>query len=300
MYQTPILFIVFNRPDTTKRVFESIRKARPAKLYVAADGPRENKQEIERCDETRKIIGLIDWPCEVRTLFQDKNLGCKWGPITAIDWFFKNEEMGIILEDDCLPDPSFFSFCSELLDYYKDNEQVMHISGNNFQGGIKRGEASYYFSKYSHSWGWATRRRAWDKFHPALDNFFNFDKEKLIEKVPISKNAQKFWIKNLRQTIKGNDSWDSLWMYTIWANDGLCVIPNKNLVSNIGFGENATHTKKSSDVLNSLHVETLGDIIHPMTIIQNEVADNFIFQTLFYRPVIKRITNKIKLILKKD
>ena len=150
----PILFIIFNRPDTTARVFEAIREAQPAKLFIAADGPRKNRPgETELCKQTRLITENVDWPCEVYRKYQTSNLGCKRGPIVAIDWLFEHEKNGIILEDDCLPNPSFFAFCAELLEHYADDERIMHISGNNFQFGCARGSASYYFSKYTLSWG---------------------------------------------------------------------------------------------------------------------------------------------------
>lgn len=298
MLKTPVLLIIFNRPDVTLRVFEVIRKAQPSKLYIAADGPRENKiGEKEKCIEARGVINDIDWPCEVQTLFQEKNLGCKWGPITAIDWLFKNEEQGIILEDDCLPDLSFFNFCTKLLDYYRNNLEVMHISGNNFQKGILRGDASYYFSKYSHSWGWATWRRAWNTFHPSLEQFEKFDKDDLIKKVPISKKAQEFWIKNFRQTIKGNDSWDSLWMYTLWYNDGLAVLPQKNLVKNIGFGEDATHTKEEKSLINT-EIFSIEEINYKKEISQDKAADEYTFKSLYYKPFHTKVILKIKQMLK--
>lgn len=293
MHTPPILFIVFNRPSTTKRVFEAIRAARPERLYFAADGPRGAVQtDNAKSDEVKKIIDDVDWPCEVKTLFQKKNLGCKWGPITAIDWFFENEEAGIILEDDCLPDSSFFSFCAELLSYYKNDERIMHISGNNFQRGIKRGDASYYFSKYSHSWGWATWRRAWVKFHPAINGFTDFDKSGSIKRVPVSRVAQNFWLKNFRSTIKGNDSWDSLWMYTVWYNDGLCILPNVNLVTNIGFGEDATHTKKSNGK-DETRSGGIDKVTHPKEALLDQEADEYAYDTLFKQHLIARIISRI-------
>ena len=161
---TAVLFLVFNRPETTKQVFEAIRQAKPPRLYVAADGAREGKPgESERVEQVRQIATEVDWPCEVKTLFRDKNLGCKQAVSSAIDWFFDNEEQGIILEDDCLPHPDFFTFCETLLKRYATDERVWVITGDNFQDGQKRGDGSYYFSRYNHVWGWASWRRAWSK-----------------------------------------------------------------------------------------------------------------------------------------
>lgn len=298
MLKTPILFIIFNRPETTTRVFESIREVKPEQLFVAADGPRTHRLgEVELCEATRDIIKKIDWPCKVHTKFQDENLGCKLGPITAIDWFFKSVESGIILEDDCLPNQSFFNFCSKLLEYYEDEHRIMHISGNNFQFGALRGNASYYFSKYSHSWGWATWRRAWNMFHPALDHFSDFENKKLIEKINISKKARKFWMRNFRIAMNGNDSWDSLWMYAVWRNDALAIIPQKNLVSNIGFGKDATHTTESGPQAN-IATTTIGNMIYLDDIRQDTDADEFTFKMLFKISLARKIQIRFKKIIR--
>ena len=293
----PILLVIFNRPDTTAQVFETIRAARPEKLFIAADGPRPDRPtDKELCDATRVVTEKIDWPCEVKRLYQEKNLGCKQGPIQAINWFFENVEAGIILEDDCLPDPSFFAFCAELLERYRDDTRIMHISGNNFQFGQMRGNASYYFSKYSHSWGWATWRRAWMEFAPAMKEFPTFVAENKIKSVPISQQAQKFWLKNFIYSDKNNDSWDGLWMYTTWLRGGLSILPNKNLVSNIGFTSDATHTKEKSLVAN-LPTETITSLTHPTIFAADYEADEYTFETIFNVSFLKKIIAKIKNIL---
>lgn len=184
--KTPVLFIIFNRPDATRQAFEAIREAKPPRLYIAADGPRKGKEgESEKCQEARTIALKADWPCVVKTLFQEDNLGCKYGVSCAIDWFFKNEEAGIILEDDCVASQDFFRFCEEMLEKYKSHDKVMQIAGSNFQFGKKRGNGSYYFSQALSVWGWATWRSAWMKYdkeikdfeafiqHPQRDGFFS-------------------------------------------------------------------------------------------------------------------------------
>ena len=291
--ETPVLLIIFNRPDKVKRLIGALEKVKPTKLYVSADGPRANvNTDIKKCQDARELFYNLPWECEVFTNYSSVNLGCKAGPVAGIDWFFQNVEEGIILEDDCIPDPTFFNFCSELLEYYSDDMRVMHISGNNFQDGIVRGEGSYYFSLYTHSWGWATWRRAWQKYHPALEEFTSFDKENKIIKLPISKAARNFWIKNFRQTINGNDSWDSLWQYAVWVNNGFSILPNQNLVSNIGFDENATHTKNKSSV-SSLDTKPLDNLTHLKNIIPNYEADEYTFKKLFYNPIWKIIVNRL-------
>jgi hypothetical protein len=151
------LFLVFNRPDTTSQVFEAIRKARPPKLYVAADGPRLDREgELEKCAQVRAIATAIDWPCELHTLFRDLNQGCKIAVSTAITWFFEHEEQGIILEDDCLPSQSFFLFCQEMLNHYKNDTRVWHVAGVYPFATDSRDCNAYCFSEYSPIWGWAT------------------------------------------------------------------------------------------------------------------------------------------------
>ena len=297
--KTPILLIIFNRPRLVKVMINELRKVKPTNLFIFADGPRENKSgEDIICLETRKAIEAIDWECNIKTNFLDKNLGCKLGPITAINWFFENVEEGIILEDDCKPSKSFFTFCSTLLEKYRTNETVMHISGNNFQNGILRGDkkSSYYFSKYTHSWGWATWKKHWLKFNNSINNFKDFDESNKIKEVKIGKEAQDFWIKNFRQTIKGTDSWDSLWMYTVWYYEGLSILPQINLVSNIGFEQDATHTKGNDDRLN-LKSFDIEEILHPTLIIQDEEADIYTFNTIYKVSLFKRIYYKIKSII---
>ena len=242
--KTPVLFIIFNRPDTTPRVLDAIRLVAPKHLFVAADGPRENRPDEEKCKATRDIIRHVDWDCEVKTLFQEKNLGCGPGPSTAINWFFQNVEQGIILEDDCLPHPDFFRFCEELLDYYRDNERIMEITGDNFQFGRKRGNASYYFSKYTHNWGWATWRRAWRHYDYGLID------------ADLAKHV-----------------WDIQWMKSVAKNNGLTIVPNVNLVSNIGFDPEATHTAHAARYASLPTGSLTFPLVHPKIIAPNKAAD---------------------------
>ena len=165
-FNTSILFLIFNRPEETKRVFESIKEAKPSKLYLASDGPRSHVIDEEKIVSEVKlnVLNAIDWDCEVKTLFREKNLGCKIAVSEAISWFFDHEDQGIILEDDCLPSQSFYRFCEELLNIYKNDLRIWHISGDNFQNGIARSEESYYYSKFSHVWGWATWKDRWQHY----------------------------------------------------------------------------------------------------------------------------------------
>ena len=278
MFQTPILFLIFNRPDSTKLVFESIRSIKPAKLYIAADGARKHKVgEDLLCKDTRSIIDLIDWECEIKTLFRNENLGCKIAVSSAIDWFFENEEQGIILEDDCLPNESFFFFCEQLLYHFKENKEIMHISGNNFQDGIVRGDGTYYFSKYNHIWGWATWKRAWKAYNVDLSFLTETEIETLIEKQFDTKKERLFWNNIFKKVInKTIGTWDYQWTYAVWKNNGLSILPNKNMIANIGFNNNGTHTS-GVDILGLSNMKTfsISNIIHPTEIEINKKADKY-------------------------
>jgi len=297
---TPILFLVFNRPDTTKRVFEKIREALPPKLYVAADGPREEREgEADKCEQVRHIATNVDWDCEVKTLFRDKNLGCKHAVSGAIDWFFENEEMGIILEDDCLPNDSFFQFCEELLHRYKDEKQVMTISGDNFQP-ERRTENSYYFSKYMHCWGWASWRRAWEYFDLEMEEWPHLKNKNFLSEQFSSKSAQDYWRNIFDRVHAGEiDSWAYIWQYAIWIQKGLNILPEENLVSNIGFGEGGTHTKSDNSESSNMKTEELVfPLTHPQKITINKKADEFTKNNMLPNSLPLRVYNKFKSILR--
>jgi hypothetical protein len=282
MLGSPILFLIFNRPDTTRRVFEVIRRVKPRKLFIAADGPRPNKEgEMQRCLDTRRVVSEVDWDCEVQTLYREQNLGCGLAVSQAISWFFEHVDQGIILEDDCLPDPSFFTFCSHLLDYYKDEEEVMHISGNNFQNGIRRGEASYYFSRYVHVWGWATWKRAWTKYDFKLCTFENREELRAL----VRDNQELTYWENAFTAVKRGDidTWDIQWVHAVWKNEGLAILPNVNLVSNIGFGEYATHTFEENPLV-KLKADSIQTVTHPATKTINSEADRYFFRNILSPP----------------
>lgn len=252
-FKTPILFIIFNRPNTTIQVFNEIRKIKPAKLYVVSDGPRANKPgEKEICNETKKIIDLVDWECEVFKNYSETNLGCKTRVSSGIDWFFENEERGIILEDDCLPNSSFFRFCEEMLELYKNEEKVGMVSGNNFQFGKVQNEYSYYFSRYTHIWGWATWRRAWKKYDANIKNWPKVKKDRTLNNIFNNKKDTYYWSSIFNDVYNNRiDTWDYQWSYVCFINNYLSVMSSSNLISNIGFGQtDSTHTKRISKFSN--------------------------------------------------
>lgn len=244
---TPVLLIIFNRPHTTQQVFERIRQVKPKKLYVAADGPRPHvASDAGKCAETRRIVEQVDWDCEVKTLFQEHNLRCGVAPATAISWLFDNEETGIILEDDCVPSKSFFWYCQEVLERYKHDTRVMHVSGNNYLNGWRRdSDYSYYFSDKVNAWGWATWRRAWQLFDYNIPSYPELKEKGYLSGIFLNKFEEAYRLSKLDDTfanIEKGDVWDYQWEFTVYSNSGLCIIPEVNLVRNIGFGTDATHT----------------------------------------------------------
>lgn len=293
-----ILFLVFNRIDTTSLVFYKIKEAAPKRLYVAADGPR-NADEFQKCKQVREIAMNIDWECEVKTLFRDENLGCRVAVSEAINWFFDQEEAGIILEDDCLPSSSFFGFCSEMLKKYRSDDRIGHISGANFQNGIKRGESSYYFSRLPHIWGWASWRRAWKNYDVNMSSFPSF-KISDLENSPSHNPYKQTWYNNLEDTYNGKiDTWDYQYSYFTIIHNYLSIAPNQNFIKNIGFGADATHTT-DDHVFANLEAEEIDSIINPLFFIPNVEADLYTQNRQEYRAPVKkknflsRVWKKIK------
>ena len=242
--KTAVLFLVFNRPDTTRQVFEAIRQAKPPRLYVAADGPREGKLgEVELVKKVRTIATAVDWPCEVKTLFRQRNLGCGPAVKSAIDWFFEAESAGIILEDDTVPTKDFFDFCCELLKKYHDDDRVGMIAGTNHTV-YKRDNASYVFSRNKACWGWATWQRAWKNMD--FDMTWRSTSQASSVKKNMGSTMRHFqhWENTLRAIdTKLVNAWDWHWYFSIASQNQLTIFPPVNLVSNIGFGNDATHTK---------------------------------------------------------
>lgn len=279
----PVLLIVFNRPGPTRRVFEAVRRARPARLYVAADGPRPDRPtDAARCAETRALVTAgIDWPCEVRTLFRTENLGCGFGPAGAISWFFEHESEGVILEDDCLPVPDFFRFCQELLGRYRHDTRVMHIGGGNFSSEARHpipvGGESYHFSGRVHSWAWASWRRAWHHFDFHLTLLPELRRRgALVDSYP-SLLERTYWLRKfeeVRQETQLAHVWDYQWHFAVAAHGGLTIVPAVNLVTNIGFGDDATHTLDPQDQLAHPPVGTLKfPLIHPSMVLRDGRRD---------------------------
>jgi hypothetical protein len=236
-FKTPILFLIFNRPETTAQVFAKIALQKPEKLYVAADGPRPYKiEEKSLCEQARAITEQINWNCEVKRLYRNENLGCKMAVSSAISWFFEHEEEGIILEDDCLPSDSFFDYCQIALAKYRNNYLVMHINGYC----PLQQSSNPRFTNYISIWGWATWRRAWKLYDVDAAYHESFKKQKLLLKIfPKS----YFLITDfINHVIAGkNNTWDLQWALAIHVFFGAALMPPVNFIENIGF-DNATHS----------------------------------------------------------
>lgn len=275
----PVLFLVFKRPTLTKLVFEEIRKAQPRQLFIGADGPRENNHDdADKVNEVREIVQNVDWDCEVKTFFQKKNVGSKLAESSAINYFFENVNAGIILEDDCLPNQFFFKFCAELLDRYHDDNRIMHISGNNFQFGRTIGNESYYFSNFNYAWGWATWKRAWAHYDVDMKNYPKFKDQKQIKNTFSSKRIQTYLTK-IFDSVYANkvDCWDYQWSFSILSQNGLCICPNKNLVSNIGFGSSGQNCIDPNTAIANIKTHELTNMTHPNIILPNHEADIYAF-----------------------
>jgi len=304
-FDTPILFIIFNRPGFTQQVFNQIKQIKPKYLFVAADGPRQNVDgDVEKILESRRILQQIDWDCNVQTLFRDKNLGCKHSVSSAITWFFDQVDSGIILEDDSLPDLTFFPYCHELLLKYKDDEQVMMIGGSNFQNGIERGIGSYYFSNYAIIWGWATWKRAWDKYDLEMKDFHQTYYSGRIDHAFQNKKEKNHWKRVFTKTIDHQIlTWCFPWLYCTWKNKGMSITPNKNLIVNIGTENDSTHQFLKDSYRDERKLESIYfPLKHPVKFEINKVADKFTFTNIFshsFRRAFRLIRNNgLKTIIK--
>lgn len=273
---SPVLFLIFNRPSVTQRSFQAIRKARPGVLFVAADGPRAHVASDElQCDQARKIVEQVDWECQVETRFLSRNRGCQLAVSEAISWFFEHVDQGIILEDDCVADASFFRFSAQLLDLYLNDERVGVITGDNFQGGQIWGDSSYYFSKYNHCWGWATWRRAWDHFDYSMNQTSTRDIE-VINQFACAPGEERYWSNVFRRVRQGKiNSWAYRWKYCCWKNEWLTATPQINLVENIGFDSTATHTKRKGLSSPDVAGQVSYPLVHPNQVSQQIQADAY-------------------------
>ena len=277
--ETPVALLIYNRPEPTARVLAAIARARPKKLFVVGDGPRGDRAgDADRVAAARAVLERVDWPCEVRTNYSAANLGCRRRVASGLDWVFENVPEAIILEDDCVADPSFFGFCEQLLARFRDDRRVHSISGTNFFDQVPWTPHSYFFSKYFLCWGWATWRRAWRSFDASLRDWPAWRHEGRLASFAESADEQRYWAQLFDAVSRGElDSWATAFAFASFRSAGFQVIPSVNLVSNIGFGGQATHTTRSEHRLANLPARSIGTLQHPAEVIRNEAADRHIF-----------------------
>jgi hypothetical protein len=307
MFETPVLFLTFNRLDTTKQVFSVIRQIKPKHFYISSDGPRTDREgEKAKVEAVRRyVLDNIDWDCEIKTLFRDKNLGCGKAVSGAITWFFEQVEQGIILEDDTLPSTSFFSYCTELLERYKDDQRIYHIAGwsplftdlrkDRTLKGIKD---SYYFGPYPHIWGWATWRRAWHKYNFDIQNLTDFVVSNKLKQIYPPKDLQEYWLQ-VFQGMQNHeiDTWDYQWSYVIMQNNGFCINPVRSLITNVGFNLDGTHTVDFTSSFANTKRYKLVCLQHPDEVSINKyLAILSMYAYIYGKPesILRKLYNKIR------
>ena len=299
-FDIPVLFLVYNRPSMTETVFQVLRELRPSRLFLSADGPRTDRpQDALLCANVREIVTKVDWPCEVKTLFRSENLGSKFAVSGALDWFFEHVEAGIILEDDCLPTAGFFTYCAEMLNRYATDDRIMHVNGTNFLRGKEfHFQGSYYYSKLPHPWGWASWRRAWKRYDFKREHFELFASEGMIRRLTENPFYQGAYLKLLTEAKKGLiDCWDYQWFYTIWLNDALVITPARNMVTNLGFGADATNTTYTDTRLGGMKRHELRRLTYDDSGLVNRAADAYAMQIKFSEgqfTLISRIYRKLR------
>ncbi len=290
---TPVLFLLYNRPDFALKVFQQIRRVKPKKLYICVDGAKDLNDDLN-VEECRNVEFMVDWPCEIHRLYRSENLGCKDSVSNGISWFFKFESKGIILEDDCLPNDSFFHYCEELLNYYENDTSIGHISGANFLH-KNNNEESYYFSNYSYSWGWATWRRAWQLYDKELKELPSTLNNNLYTKLNLSFKEKAYWNSRLIKTYLNKiDTWDYQWLYTLWTNNLKSIVPTKNLISNIGFDTRSTHTAIINPNVSHLKTTEIPFIVHTNSKKVNSKNDSQSFNNAVELSVIESILYYLK------
>jgi hypothetical protein len=273
--------MVFNRPEKTKQVWEQICLAKPRKLYISADGPRDNcPSDIKNCISVREIVSEITWECDANYLFHEKNLGCSLAGKTAFDWVFSNEERMIELEDDTVPSFSFFQFMDEILEKYKDCDQIGYVTGQNFMG-LESGSSSYYFSHYAGSSGWGTWKRIYDLWDYKLENIHKVYEKSFINNFDNS-FEYKFWLRKFEYYYKnGGNTYDLQSVFLIFERDLKNIIPNKNLITNIGFDNQGTNFNGGEELFSNKERFELDAIVHPTSIIRDVEVDRKIFNYHF-------------------
>ncbi len=299
--QTAVMMIVFNRPDMTQRVFERVREARPKRLYIAADGPRKDRpDDLGSTQAVREIANQVDWDCQVKTLFREENFGCKTAIKTGLDWFFDQEEEGIILEDDCIPEPTFFLFAAEMLDRYRNDDRIATIAGTNYLLGSQQFEHSYYFSKYLFVWGWASWRRIWKAYDFEIKTWPKFRDEGRLHRVFPNQRSLKYWTWIFDRTHDETlNAYDYQFFYSQMINNRMSIIPAQNLVCNVGWGSGSTNTSLRNPEMEMATSPMQFPLKHPDFLVPDERADQFTEELIFAKPLARKVKNRLRRLLAK-
>jgi FkbM family methyltransferase len=294
--KSPVALFLFRRPDTTARVLDAIRAARPPLLLVVADGPRaERAGEGAACAATRALIDGVDWPCEVRREFAAENMGCRRRVASGLAWVFDQVPEAVILEDDCVADQTFFPFCDELLERYRDDPRVMQVSGSNNQKGRRRGPHSYFFSRYNNVWGWASWRRAFEHYDVDMHRWPELRASGWLDGVLEDPRMVRYWTQQFQATYDGRiDTWDYQWIYTAWLHSMVSLVPNRNLVRNVGFGPGASHTPAHDPFANEKLEAIEFPLDHPATVVRDHQADRFTERFEFTAPWASRLRHALR------
>jgi len=281
MFDVPILFLVYKRADTAEKVLDAISKIQPSRLFISCNAPNPLQPgDDEKVQIVRRLIdSKINWPCKLEKLYRTEHLSAGESLYFGMKWFFETVGEGIVFEDDTLPDISFFHYCKELLAYYRDDENVRMINGNNFQKGNIRGDGSYYYSKYIHSWGYASWLRAWKDYDFTLERIDHVEFKDLLNRQFTDEKEKAYWW-NVFENIKSGKykTWDYQFLFSLWKTNGISITPNRNLVTNIGFGNDATHTVNVNDPAANNPTQSIEKIVHPTVKKVFNEADRFFFK----------------------
>jgi hypothetical protein len=300
--KTPVAFFIFNRPDKAARVFAAIRQAAPSTLMVVADGPRQNiAEDAAQCQACRALIQQVDWQCEVLTNFSDENIGLRNRVSSGLDWIFQKAEVAIILEDDCLPDITFFRYCEDLLAKYHDDERVMNIGGTDFNFRRAIRDYSYYFTRYPQIWGWATWRRAWQHYDVHMKRWNEADDRRILLGQFERQAERQFWADRWNKASSGQvNSWAYQWSFACLSRQALCINPAVNLVTNIGFGDAATNTvRKLNPMINAPRMQMGFPLKHPPHMERNQRADRDISKMIYSTSPVEKAITRLKYFAKK-
>ncbi len=282
--ETAILVFIYNRPDFTIQIFKQLEKLKPAKLYIASDGAK-NEKERTIIEESRSIFNTISWECDAKYNYSDRNIGLRKRIVSGIDWAFKEEEQLIILEDDCLPHPDFFPFCEAMLGKYKENERIMTINGCNLNPSISlNNKETYFYSRYANSWGWATWRSAWQHFDSELSGLKNPEMNSILKSHFTSPIRTTLYWKYKLNEVRSNriNSWAFRWMFTLFVNKALAIVPRNNLIRNIGSDSRSTNTKGKLHFMNiPMSGINVTDIVDPADVYPDNIYDSWVENSIY-------------------